>query len=331
MQADTAPANTLHRYLVHGLYVVSPIELPDLARADGGAEAVDVEISEGNVPDSLGDEANTGAHWQTDANRMLFEAPGIARFLISNGRTIRFQPCLDQARDDQAIRVYMLGTALGVLLHQRGLFALHASGVVTPSGAWLFTGHSGAGKSTLVAWLHRRFGWPILSDDVTVIDAAEGSLHARAGIPRLRLWRDALSALSVPEDGLVRDLVRFDKFQLALGAGHGETTPLRGLVLLESVDDTASSVTRLRGHEALATVMGSVYRHEFAEAWRKPGGLFLESARIASRMAVLRFSRPRSLADYDHHLEALIAGLEGGVAAVASDTQPAGTKDATTA
>ncbi|WP_297099294.1 hypothetical protein [Thermomonas sp.] len=77
----------------------------------------------------------------------------------------------------------------------------------------MFAAHSGAGKSTPVAWLHRRFGWPILSDDVTVIDAANGAVHARGGIPRLR-WRDALSALAVPEDGLVRDLVRFDKFQM---------------------------------------------------------------------------------------------------------------------
>ena len=134
MQADSTAADPAHRYLVHGLRVASSIELPDLALADGDTAAgVDVDISEGDVPDSLGDQATVGAHWQTDATRMLFEAPGIARFLISNGRTIRFQPCLDQARDDHAIRVYMLGTALGVLLHQRGLFALHASGVVTPS------------------------------------------------------------------------------------------------------------------------------------------------------------------------------------------------------
>ncbi|WP_297099296.1 hypothetical protein [Thermomonas sp.] len=73
----------------------------------------------------------------------------------------------------------------------------------------------------------------------------------------------------------------------------------------------------------MATVMGSVYRHEFAEAWRKPGSLFLDSARIAASIAVLRFSRPRSLADYDHHLRPLIAALEAG----ASDTQPVGTED----
>lgn len=332
MQADSIPADRAHRYVVHGLRVASSIELTDLTPADDNDDGVDVEISEGDVPESLGDQANqAGAYWQTDATRMLFEAPGIARYLIADGRMIRFQPCAGHARDDHAIRVYMLGTALGVLLHQRGLFALHASGVATPSGAWLFTGHSGAGKSTLVAWLHRRFGWPILSDDVTVIDAAEGGLLARSGIPRLRLWRDALAALSVPEDGLVRDLVRFDKFQMPLGPMHDGAIPLRGLVLLESVEDTQSAVTRLRGHEALATVMGSVYRHEFAQVWRAPGSLFLDSARIATSMSVLKFSRPRSLADYDRHLEPLIAGLEGGVPATASDVKPVGTNTATTA
>ena len=328
MQADCAASNPALRYFVHGLRVASSIALPDLAGAAGdNGEGADVEISEGGVPASLGNNASAGAYWQADAARFLFEAPGIARYLIADGRTIRFQPCAGHPRDDHAIRVYMLGTALGVLLHQRGLFALHASGVATPSGAWLFTGHSGAGKSTLVAWLHRRFGWPILSDDVTVIDATNGAVHARSGIPRLRLWRDALAALAVPEDGLVRDLVRFDKFQMPSGPMIDGAMPLRGLVLLESVDDTQSALARLRGHDALATVMGSVYRHEFAEAWRKPGSLFLDSARIAASIAVLRFSRPRSLADYDHHLEPLIAALEAG----ASDTQPVGTKTATTA
>lgn len=332
MQGDSIPANRAFLHVVHGLRVASSIELPDLALADGDTAAgVDVDISEGDVPDSLGDQATVGAHWQTDATRMLFEAPGIARYLVSDGRTIRFQPCASHARDDHAIRVYMLGTALGVLLHQRGLFALHASGVATPSGAWLFTGHSGAGKSTLVAWLHRRFGWPILSDDVTVIETANGGIQARSGIPRLRLWRDALAALSVPEDGLVRDLVRFDKFQMPLGPLHEGAIPLRGLVLLEAVEETQSALTRLRGHEALATVMGSVYRREFAEAWRAPGSLFLDSARIATSMSVLKFSRPRSLAEYDHHLETLIAGLEGGIADAGAAARSAGTNTATTA
>ena len=116
-----------------GLRGASSTALPDLAGAAGDTgEGAEVEIGEGGVPASLGNNASAGAYWQADAARFLFEAPGIARYLIADGRTIRFQPCADHARDDHAIRVYMLGTALGVLLHQRGLFALHASGVATP-------------------------------------------------------------------------------------------------------------------------------------------------------------------------------------------------------
>lgn len=330
MKHDPAAAG-LHRYTVHGLNVSSTLELPDLALADPGIAGVDVEILEGDVPESLGDQATVGGYWQAESTKLLFEAPGIARYLVSDGRRILFQRCVEPAADEHAIRVYMLGTALGALLHQRGLFALHASGVATPSGAWLFTGHSGAGKSTLVAWLHRRFGWPILSDDVTVTDIADGNIHARSGIPRLRLWRDALSALSVPEEGLTRDLVRFDKFQLPVSATHAGPIRLRGLILLEAAVGDTSSLTRLRGHEALATVMGSIYRPEFAELWRAPGSMFLESAKTASCMKVLRFSRPRSLEDYDLHLDPLIAELDGGGTTIASGTSRAGTKTATTA
>lgn len=329
MQVDSVSADGVHRYAVHGLRVASSLELPDLALAGDETDGIDVAIDEGDVPATLDGQVHIGGYWQADADRLLFEAPGIARFLVSNGRTIRFQPCTDQPRDDHAIRVYMLGTALGALLHQRGLFPLHAGGLATPAGAWLFTGHSGAGKSTLVAWLHRRFGWPILSDDVTVVDDAGGHLHACGGIPRLRLWRDALAAMSVPEDGLVRDLLRFDKFQLSLDSGYEGRIPVLGLVLLESVDDGESSLTRLRGHEALATVMGSVYRPEFAETWRPPGSLFLGSARIAAGTQILKFSRPRSLADYDRHLEPLIAGLVG-TSTPRSGAAPADTNTATT-
>ena len=118
---------------------------------------------------------------------------------------------------------------------------------------------------------------------------------------------------------------------MPLGPLHEGAIPLRGLVLLEAVEETQSALTRLRGHEALATVMGSVYRREFAEAWRAPGSLFLDSARIATSMSVLKFSRPRSLAEYDHHLETLIAGVEGGIADAGAAARSAGTNTATTA
>ncbi|EWG98231.1 hypothetical protein [Halomonas sp. BC04] len=97
--------------------------------------------------------------------------------------------------------MYLLGTALGALLHQRHWFPLHVSALATPSGAWAFTGESGAGKSTLAAWLHHHCGWPLISDDVAVVKPGEMIPRLHPGPPRLKLWQDALAMLGIGTHG----------------------------------------------------------------------------------------------------------------------------------
>lgn len=297
-------------YQVHGLRVDSSIELPELAPSPQGLS--DVEISVGAIADALPQPIASGAYWQAGQDSFLFEIPGVARYLVTGGTSIRVDP--DPAcQEPQAIRLYLMGTGMGVLLHQRSLFVLHASAVETPSGAWLFTGPSGAGKSTLAAWLQQHHGWSLLSDDVTVIDTAADTPTAQGGPNRLRLWRDALAALSLQEDGLTRDLTRFDKFQLCTDATPRPAVAFKGLVLLESIDgDDPSTLSPMSGHDALSVVMGSVYRPEFAAFWRPAGALFLESAGLARRIMTVRFSRPKSFDDHDHHLAPLLALMGTG-------------------
>jgi hypothetical protein len=304
-----APTRSTHAYQVHGLHVASSIELPELAPAS--PVPADVEIYVGEIPGALPEPIASGPYWQAGLDSFLFEIPGVARYLVTGGRSIRVAP--DPACEEpQAVRLYLMGTGMGVLLHQRGLFVLHASAVETPSGAWLFTGPSGAGKSTLAAWLQQRHGWPLLSDDVTVIDTAPKTPTARRGPNRLRLWRDALAALSLREDGLARDLTRFDKFQLCTDATPGPAVPFRGLVLLESMEsDGPATLGPLAGSDALSVLMGSVYRPEFAAFWRPEGALFMESASLARRITTVRFSRPMRFDDHDQHVSPLLAVMAG--------------------
>ena len=49
------------------------------------------------------------------------------------------------------VRVFLLGSCIGALLHQRGILVLHAGAIHTDKGAVLFTGPWGIGKSTLLA------------------------------------------------------------------------------------------------------------------------------------------------------------------------------------
>ena len=113
--------------------------------------------------------------------------------------------------------LYLLGSARGALLHQRGLLPLHANAVVLAGRAIAFCGHSGAGKSTIAAWFHDR-GDPILADDICAVDgAATGEIIAYPGVPRLRLWRDALEKGGREASGYRRSFDSLDKWDVPIG------------------------------------------------------------------------------------------------------------------
>lgn len=306
LKTKNSPDHCQHHYLIHGLRVMSELELPELASGDPGEP--DVRIVRANVPATLSDPIASGQHWQAADGELLFDVEGVARYLVCAGSTISVDSTDSRNGRPGDVRLYLLGTALGALMHQRGMLPLHASAISTPRGSWAFTGPSGAGKSTLAAWLGKHHGWPVLSDDVIVANLADAQPRLEAGPLRMKLWGDALEALSIDREGLTRDLLRFDKFHLLMGDRDlAGATPFHALVVLENGSEgEAPQLARLNGKDALAAVMSAVYRAELAAHIRPAGELFVQSAALASRIKVYRFRRPRSLLAYDDMLRPLL-------------------------
>ncbi|MGI4730626.1 MAG: hypothetical protein ACRYFW_02615 [Janthinobacterium lividum] len=120
-------------YRVFGFGVRAEMPLPelmpaDLARDPSGpsGEACDVSIGIGDAarPDGLIEIAPGVA---ADRRRFWMDVPDVARILVWSGREIVVDPA--PRADDAAIRAFLLGSAMGALLHQRGLLPLHASAV----------------------------------------------------------------------------------------------------------------------------------------------------------------------------------------------------------
>jgi hypothetical protein len=155
----------VYLYRIAGLTVLSDVEIPGLHEPVGD-DVVDVSIRIGDVPATLKDAASSGPTWALAQDRFLLRVPGIARFMLSNGDTIVYQPAAAARPDD--ISAFLTGAAFGVLLHQRGLVVLHASSVNVSGRAALFLGASGAGKSTLAVALANR-GYPLVTDDFCVV------------------------------------------------------------------------------------------------------------------------------------------------------------------
>lgn len=282
----------VEHYRVFGLLVRSPLPLPGLVPAPSGE--ADVEIAYGDMPSIV--EASPGYH--IVGHGTLLTVPDVGRYWIEDGRRITLAPV--PSASPRNVRVFLLGSALGAILHQRGLVPLHANAVEIGGRAVAFMGRSGAGKSTLAAWFLDR-GRAVLTDDVCVVEQRDGQPIAHRGLVRLRLWREALERSGREAEEAARSFDDQDKFDVAMPADRHAppTLPLGAAVLLARSEDDAFAVRRLRGAEAVRTLMENVYRGGYADRSGGGGRLLAACAAIASRAPVLEVSRAWGLDRYD--------------------------------
>jgi hypothetical protein len=275
-------------YVAYGLCIRSELELPELTQGFGGA---DVAVGLGPVPDAPRDEATNGSALHVTPGQACLYIRRAGAIRVRTGREITIDP--EPGTDPATLRAFLLGPALGLLLHQRGFLVLHASAVVLAGGAVAFLGRSGGGKSTTAAALHARSGG-LLADDVLAVDlTAPGKPTVRPGYPQLKLLPDAVIALGETPDALPRVQPGEEKRAWAT-TGPGEAPrALRRLYVL--TDDDALALEPLAGHAAVFELLQHSY---IAPALPRLGSARdLElCARLAAAVPVRRLRRPRSLA-----------------------------------
>ena len=259
-------------YALCGWRVASTIALSDLPRWTGDERAPDVTIGLGAVPAMPAPVLET-ALVQIDAQgRARFTIDAVAEYLIEDGARITIAP--RTTVDDPAIRLFLLGSGLGFLLHQRGVLPLHAASVVVDGTAICFAGASGSGKSTLADAFARR-GYAILSDDVSPVDVRGAVPQILPSLRRIRLWSDSLANGGWSARDAERCRAGLEKFSRSL---HGDAPPpamppaalfhLRQLSERDSIEqDGRPRFQRLRGHDAVEAFRREVYR------WRSLVGM----------------------------------------------------------
>ena len=273
------------RYRAFGLEIESERPLPELAPAVAGGPP-DLRIRWGEVPKPP--DGETGALRRCGSDVWL-TVRGVARFWIPGGREIVVDAL--PGVSDREVRVFLLGSAIGAFCLQQGLLPLHASAVVAHGGAVAFAGRSGVGKSTLVAQLQSR-GHPVLCDDVCVVGVSPvGGWVAQPGLPRIKLWRDALDRLGRDAGGLERVLDKREKYHLPLPADARGPCELRRLYVLSDAETDAPEILRLGGPAAVEALLGNVYRKEYLRGLGRLREAFEQAVALVGQVAV--FSAPR--------------------------------------
>ena len=285
----------MHFYCVSGLSVGSEIMLPGLNAMAAAHGRPDVAIRRGPVPAALENASASGPTWEIAGERFLLRIPDVARFLLSAGREIAFEP--EAGADAADIPIFIVGTVFGILLHQREQIVLHASAVRVNGNAVLFCGSSGAGKSTLAAALAQR-GYPLMTDDVcaiTVSDAGTPMVHPDGR--QLKLWAQAIERLDLAASRGDRVRGRLEKFYVAPDAAFSEPLPLGAVYALrEARPPHLPGIERPNVVDAALVLRRNAYRPLLVNRMGQKVNYFHAATTIANIAGIFHLTRALNFA-----------------------------------
>ncbi len=278
-------------YNVFGLTIKSEIEFHDLMIPE--AEP-DVVIQYGRVPDKLKTPRARGVRFEASPGEFLLRIDNVARYYVSKGNRINIEP--ENTGHEQDIRLFLMGSAMGALLHQRNILPVHGSAVAVNGKGVVFTGPSGVGKSTLAAGFHKQ-GHPLVADDICAISTGKNDRTMLIpGLPCLKLWHDTLKILDACSDNLkpVRHNRKIKKYYLPAEAICDAPLPVSSIFGLETTNHDQFKITTLNGMDKIQPLIRNTFRKNFLEGLSGKEKHFETCARIASEVSIFTVMRPRS-------------------------------------
>jgi len=293
------------RYKTYNLNIESQLNLPELNLSDD-KDPPDVFIRLGHVPaNGLVDGTRLGPFLWVNERSVWLKVPQVATFLISGSNEIVIDAVPNI--DEDSIRVFLLGSALGALLFQRGYLVLHGNAIRIGDQCMVCVGHSGAGKSTLAAGFMQR-GYDILADDVVPVDS---HCNAVAGFPRIKLWQDTADRLEIKTDELKRIRPNLEKFNLPLTQQFGhESLPIRWVYILSSEHQVHITVDPILGMQRFQPLRNKTYRVQFLEAMSLKREHLQLCGQLAGKIRLARVTRPSKGFKLDALIDHLLTDMK---------------------
>lgn len=297
----TASTESIWSYRAYGLRIESFIELPELEEWDksfssDGSSATSSDVVtvmldpivayKGEVP------AGKLMHGEVDESSAMIFYPKVATYRIDNGNVIRVAPEPDVA--PSTLKLFLVNSALAILLHHRGWTSLHGSAVEINGSACIFLGGSGWGKSTICASLYAR-GYRSITDDVAVV-RPDGSADHRhivlPAFPRIKVWPDTAKLLGVDPSGLPIVQPEIDKRILRTDQFVEAPVPLKRIYILAKGDSIA--IEDIAPSQAVIEFVLHAFNGNFLKDIN-PDHHFLQYVHLARHVTVKKLTRPWNL------------------------------------
>lgn len=280
-------------YKAFGLSILSEFKLPELTHIEKTDYLTDIRIIKAQSENCKIGNLDENKYFEIKNDCITFIIPYVGYFSIQNGNKILVSP-LDGV-DEGQLRLYILGTCMGVLLMQRRIMPLHGSAVAIDGKAYAIVGDSGAGKSTLARAFLRK-GYQLLTDDVIGVSLSDNNNPMVVpSYPQQKLWEESLNEFDMKSENFQPLFDRVTKFSVPVQDGFiTDSLPLAGIFELTKKDHGPVEMRRVSNLERFQLI----YNHTYRNFLIAPLGLrewhFTTSAQLISKVEIFQVTRPVS-------------------------------------
>ncbi|NBC83044.1 MAG: hypothetical protein GVY19_06640 [Bacteroidetes bacterium] len=276
-------------YIAYGLKIESEIDLP-LNADTTDTRNPDIRIARHKVPAELQPVINKGMLFEANNREFLMSVPQTGSIYVKNGNEVWVE---DEPGQLNILVIYLLGSALGALFHQRGRLSLHASCVTNREQTLLIAGMSGSGKSTISGALLKQ-GFNFICDDIAVLREENGQFMVEAGAPYIKLWQDTLEKLEIDSTKLSRIREGLEKFYFTPPANNPQSWPVSHIVALQTQNKPDPEITELSGMQKFNRMKNNLFRPHFLKDTENHPEIFQAYNRFLSQTRVFELKRPSS-------------------------------------
>lgn len=279
-------------YRVYGLEIESEIEINEFINIDKITDrSSKIQFLYGQVPLDIISKIKRGELIQKSAEEVYLYIEGVATYYIANGNKVVID--IYNNEDKNIVKIYLLGSVLGILMIQRKQLAIHGSSIVKNNKAVILTGDRGAGKSTLTTALRNR-AYRFLSDDVAAIKLNNVPTIYH-GFPYQKLCEDVVEKLGYDKNKY-KAFKADEKIKYLVATKEIFTTENVELtnifeICIENVD--CVKIEKIKGHEKLSKILKNIYKNEYIQC---SGGMskdyFRQCVETAKHIDMYKIIRP---------------------------------------
>lgn len=277
----------MYRYRLYGLLIDTPYPIAGVSPYPIQSHVLpDVTVEFDTLPTSMPDLQSSLVSFTPNEIKLYYPQTGC--IIIKHGTHIHINP---QEEHSSFFGALLYGVLIGLILHQRGFMTLHGSSVQMGEVAIGFIANRTYGKSTTVAALTEQ-GFPLLTDDVMPLSLENNQVMITAGLPRVRLWVDAIEHL-FPDTVSVQPVYEGVEKHVLPVPFADTRLPLKCLYILEWGDRI--ELETVTGATALVALLPHLYLARWPEPGNKNPQLFRHASDIARHVEIRKLKRPRDL------------------------------------